>query len=182
MSLIQIHGADRFQPLIRDRLANATESERERWLSWLSYKHANHRAWVIFENGNDITLLRRVLKDGYKHCWILLWDGRQWITVDSLSSHIEVMTYNDIMDGLDLPMWLKDRYTAVVEIPLRRDGEKELYIRWLSCVEIAKHYLGIKAFGVITPYQLYKHLLRNGGKHARDAAMEDGKAEPAAAG
>ena len=156
------------------------EQEKAHWDSFVHFTQARHRAFVVFEDNNGIAALRYILKPKYRHCWILLWDGARWISMDPMANHIEVMTYNEIMDKMDLPAWLADRYTAVIEMPLRRDGEKELFFRWLSCVEIVKHYLGIKAFWVWTPYQLYNHLMRHGGKDARVTGMENRQAEPAA--
>jgi hypothetical protein len=39
-------------------------------------------------------------------------------------------------------------------------------VRPITCVEIVKRLLGVRAPGVITPHQLHRHLLRGGPRRA----------------
>ena len=116
------------------------------------------RALLVFSGRTGVPWLRW-LRPGFRHCFVALDDGREWLTVDPLLHRLEVRA-----SGLPRDFDLADAYRrmdlAVLEIvpaavPLRRAP-----FGLFTCVETAKRLLGIRARTVLTPWQLYRHLLR----------------------
>ena len=50
---------------------------------------AEPRAWVVFCGDADLWWLR-LLRPGFRHCFVALNDGTHWITMDPLSPHLEI--------------------------------------------------------------------------------------------
>ena len=59
-------------------------------------------AWVIFSGQTDLLWLK-ILKEGYRHCYVLLNDGKHWITIDPLSNYLDV-TVHDLAAEKMVPM------------------------------------------------------------------------------
>ena len=113
------------------------------------------KAWVVFSGQADLPWLK-ILKDGYRHCYVLLNDGMHWITIDPLSNTMEV-TVHDLPLNFDLPLWMKNNGHLIVPANIHHH---ETQAPWMlfSCVEVVKRVLGIHRRFIITPWQLYKHL------------------------
>lgn len=114
------------------------------------------RAWVIFSGHTDIRWLR-FLRPGFRHCFVLMNDGRHWITLDPLSHHTEISVHH-VPPTFDLPGWLTSRGQRVVMA--RPDYTHRKAAPWMpfTCVEAVKRVLGIHKRGIWTPWQLYQHL------------------------
>lgn len=96
----------------------------------------------------------KLLKDGYKHVFAIKFDGLFWIKLDLTLgwTDYDVLAYDykdtieDIVNGRKtqfVDVWRKPRY-------------RSLFAPW-TCVEMMKSLLGIRAWWVFTPYQLYKY-------------------------
>lgn len=118
------------------------------------------RAWVIYSGKADLFYLR-ALKQGFRHCSILLNNGKQWITIDPLSNYTDVAVH-EVPLGFDLPQWMRDRGHVVQNAPVKTP-EKKGPTMPMTCVEVVKKHLGMHARWVLTPYQLYKHLEKQNG-------------------
>lgn len=116
------------------------------------------RAWVIFSNNTDLPWLK-VLKQGFRHCSVLINDGTHWVTFDPMSNYTDVVVHN-MPANFDLPQWLTDRGHHVVPAQIERP---DVPAPWtvLTCVEAVKRVLGIHHFFIFTPWQLYKYLLQD---------------------
>lgn len=113
------------------------------------------KAWVIFSAQADLAWLK-ILKPGFRHCAVLLNDGRHWITIDPLSNYTDI-TVHQVPLEFDLPLWMKDRGYRIVSTQITRKtvpAPLALY----SCVEAVKRVLGIHKRLIITPWQLYRYL------------------------
>lgn len=113
------------------------------------------KAWVIFSGQSDLPCLR-YLKRGFRHCFLILNDGKHWIAVDPLASTIEV-TIPEAPIDFDLPRWLQTQGYTVQRAPINRNT-KPAPITIFSCVESIKRILGIRKRRIITPWQLHQHL------------------------
>ena len=119
-------------------------------------------AWVVFSGQADLPWLK-ILKPGFRHCAVLMNDGRSWITVDPLSNYTDV-TVHQVPLEFDLPLWMKDRGHIVVKAPVQREmcpAPFSLY----SCVEAVKRVLGIHKRLIFTPWQLYRYLRKIQTQH-----------------
>ena len=114
------------------------------------------RLWVVFTDQTDLWWLK-ILPKGFRHCFVLIHDGRNWITVDPLSSRMEIVV-QDVPQDFDLPAWLKSEGHIVLRARKMEREAKPAPMMPFSCVETVKRILGIHARGVITPWQLYQHL------------------------
>jgi hypothetical protein len=114
-------------------------------------------AWVVFSGQTDISWLR-FLKPGFRHCYVLLNDGERWTSIDPLSHVTEVSVHHHVPADFDLPGWLELRGNRVLKAPMRRDITRAAPFMLFTCVEAVKRVIGVHSRGIVTPWQLYRHL------------------------
>lgn len=114
----------------------------------------------MFEDRASVPFLRW-LRPGFRHCFCLVRRPVGWIVCDPLKSSLtlEVIACYQETDLLDHYSRLQMTALAgnAVEPPLGFG-----LLRPLTCVEVVKRVLGLRAPGVWTPYQLYRALHRLG--------------------
>lgn len=120
--------------------------------------HNALNAWVIFSGETDLPWLR-ILKPGFRHCFVLMHDGKHWISVDPLANHTEV-TVHHVPGDFDLPRWLADRGQRVVPAQVCRTRMRLAPVGLFTCVEAVKRVLGLHDGLIVTPWQLFKKLSR----------------------
>lgn len=110
---------------------------------------------VFHNHGNH--WMAPVLKKGFKHVFAVIDDGLGfYIMVDGRDGvpAVEVVTGTD----RDLKAFYEAKGYTVVEVP---EGNPTRWPFVLSnCVGMAKTVLGVRAFGVLTPRQLYRRLTK----------------------
>jgi hypothetical protein len=130
------------------------------------------QAWVAFCGRADLAWLR-LLKPGFRHCFVVLNDGRHWITLDPLACFTEVEV-QPVPADFDLPGWYRARGLTVVRAVVRRSVRRPVAWAPFTCVEAVKRVLGIREPRVLTPWQLYRHL------HRPETARTDRRRRPGA--
>lgn len=115
------------------------------------------RALVVFSGRTDLLWLR-LLRSGFRHCFVALNDGRHWVTLDPLSTRIEV-TVQPVAADFDLAGWYRAQGLTVVETRPRAPAGPAPLAIW-TCVEAVKRTIGLRDRRVLTPWQLYKRLTR----------------------
>ncbi|MGB4057447.1 MAG: hypothetical protein WBK77_05130 [Alphaproteobacteria bacterium] len=115
------------------------------------------KAWVVFSGHAELPWLK-ILRPGFRHCFALLNDGERWITVDPLSNYTDINVH-DFPSGFDLPSWIGERGLIVIRAHIRRTADPAPWMPY-SCVEAVKRILGLHARLILTPWQLYRHLLK----------------------
>ncbi len=115
-------------------------------------------AWVVFSGKTDLPWLR-LLRPGFRHCFVLINDGTHWVSIDPLSHYTDVLVHH-VPAEFDLPGWLEQRGHSVMKAPLRRNLKRPAPFGFLSCVGSAKRVLGIHERNILTPWQLYRYLHR----------------------
>jgi hypothetical protein len=121
------------------------------------------RALVVFSGRADLWWLR-LLRPGFRHCFVLLELGGAWVCVNPLAHRTSVEIW-PISAATDLPAWLREQegLTVVetfVHIPPRRACPAGIF----SCVGAVKRILGLHCRWVLTPGQLFDHLTESGKK------------------
>jgi len=111
--------------------------------------------WVIFPKKSDLWWLR-FLKKGYRHCFLILNDGDNWITYDPMSTFTEIIMHK-FPRCFNLPRWFDNRGDKVVPAKIIRQTNIAPFGMYF-CVEGVKRILGIQKFWILTPYQLYKYI------------------------
>lgn len=113
------------------------------------------RAWVVFSGHADLPWLK-ILRPGFRHCYLILNDGKRWITYDPLSSYTDIAVH-DLPVEFNLPLWMVQNGTIIVPAKIAII-EKQAPWMVFTCVEAVKRVLGIHNRFIITPWQLYRHL------------------------
>jgi hypothetical protein len=122
-------------------------------------EHKNPSAvWVVFTGQTDLPWLK-ILKPGFRHCYVLMNDGERWLSIDPLSHYMDVTVHHTLPPSFDLPLWLEERGHKVVKAPTARI-KKEAPWMFFTCVEAVKRVLGLHERFIFTPWQLYKHLTK----------------------
>lgn len=122
---------------------------------------SNHqKAWVVFSGQTEIAWLR-VLRPGFRHCYVLLNDGDVWTSIDPLSPYTDVVVHHCVDVDFDLPGWLKSRGYCVIPALINREHARPAPWMMFTCVEAVKRILGIHNRFIVTPWQLYRHLSKS---------------------
>ena len=92
------------------------------------------------------------MKKGFRHCFVCIECGDDYIAVQGLQSHTDIKIVENIEEiaGKDA----KILYFSS-EFP---DNEYRGGLCYFSCVEVVKAHMGIKRVWTLTPYQLYKYM------------------------
>ncbi len=114
------------------------------------------KAFVVFVGQADFPWLRW-LRPGFRHCFVILHERGQWISIDPLLNHMEVQVH-DVPDDFDMAGWLQDRGHQVVEATICRSNERPAPFMLFTCVEAVKRVIGLHDRRVMTPWQLYRRL------------------------
>lgn len=121
-------------------------------------------ALVIFTDQTDLPWLR-ILKRGFRHCFLAIFQGSHWLIYDPLVHRTEIIAL-DLPMHFDLANWYREHGLCVVPTvlsttPVSRTSLlpwAQFPLRPFTCVEAVKRVLGIKAAKIFTPWQLYRHL------------------------
>ncbi len=117
------------------------------------------RAWVVFCDNTELAWLR-LLRPGFRHCFVVLHDGSHWIAIDPLAPLLEV-TVPPVTADFDLPGWFAANGHTVAPATVRTGLRKPAPWGPFTCVETCKRLLGLHDQFVLTPWQLYRHLVRH---------------------
>lgn len=124
-------------------------------------KADSRQAFVAFSEKTTLPLLRVLLPRGFRHCCVVINDGKSWVSLEPLAGHSEIIVH-DVPADFDLPRHLREEGLVVVPAVLRRDSKakKPRGLALFTCVESVKRVIGLREFFVLTPTQLYNHLLK----------------------
>ena len=113
------------------------------------------KAWVVFSGQTDLPWLK-ILKPGFRHCYVILHDGRHWITVDPLSNYMDINIHHFPRD-FDFPLWMQSRGHLMISADIEHKDRQAPWMMF-TCVEAVKRVIGLHNRMIITPWQLYCHL------------------------
>ncbi|MGZ8409435.1 MAG: hypothetical protein ACXWVS_05855 [Hyphomicrobium sp.] len=115
-------------------------------------------ALVVFSGDTSVHCLR-VLRAGFRHCFVAVCRNDHWIICDPLCHRIDLLVITKSMVA-DLGQWYRHHGLSVIETSVRAAPLRVAPVRPLTCVEAVKRVLGIHARSVNTPWQLYRYLSR----------------------
>lgn len=113
-------------------------------------------ALLVFCHETEIAWLRW-LKPGFRHVFVALPVAGGWITLDPLSTRLEV-AFHPLPADTDLAAWFRARGHCVLAVPVLPPLPAQAMLAPFTCVTVAKRVLGVRAPLVQTPWQLYRHL------------------------
>lgn len=114
------------------------------------------QALVVFSGQADLWWLR-LLKPGFRHCFVALSGPAGWVVVDPLSHRTCVAQIPDTQE-FDLSHWYRQHGLTVVPAKVFSPPKRAAPVRAYSCVESVKRILGIQAGWVLTPWQLFRYV------------------------
>jgi hypothetical protein len=118
------------------------------------------RALVVFSGRADLAWLR-LLRPGFRHCFVALGATGGWVCVNPLA-HRTVVSVLPVEAGFDLAGWYRGRGLTVVETRIACPPRRQAPWRPYSCVEAVKRILGLRAPWVLTPWQLFRKIRDEG--------------------
>ena len=100
----------------------------------------------------------RLLKPGFNHVYAMRWDGFNWLIVNPRSDFLSVEVSTICDHNLrDLAIGEATATVGVLcEIPKGRLRSR-FFAGPVTCVEVVKSLLGIRAWFLFTPWQLYNY-------------------------
>lgn len=114
------------------------------------------RALVMFCDQAEIWWLR-LLRPGFRHCFVAVAAADGWVVVDPLS-HCTAVNVIPTRADVDLAAHYRAHGLTVVEAMRQAAPRRLAPLRPYTCVEAVKRILGIHARTVLTPWQLFAHL------------------------
>ncbi len=115
-------------------------------------------AWIVFSNETDIRMLK-LFREGFRHCFMMMLQNDRWILIDPRSNKTDVHLLPH-PKSFNFPRYYAQQGKTVLKIPTLSVPSKILSPFPVSCVETLKRMIGLHAWWVMTPYQLYKKLLK----------------------
>lgn len=114
-------------------------------------------ALVVFTGTTCIRWLKP-LRTGFRHCFVVVFQGDTAIICDPLSNRM-ILGCVQPATPASVAKWYCERGFTVVVTELSEAPPSADLLRPLTCVEAVKRVLAIRAPFVLTPWQLYRHLL-----------------------
>lgn len=107
-------------------------------------------AYVAF-GGNVTHWWTRFLKKGFYHCLLILGNGYDWYIIDPVMHFTDfiIVKTNCIEEIFHQKGYKTIKTEAVIPTHVK------FFLRPYTCVETVKHFLGIQAPFIWTPYQLF---------------------------
>jgi len=122
------------------------------------FKYKDCNKWpfiyVVFSNGSNLFWLK-LLKRGFRHCFVILGNGENWIAIEATLSR----TYINLITDQNYPDFLRKRGFTVIRSKIYPYFVSKMpKFAIFSCVELVKSVLGINSSKLQTPYSLYRFL------------------------
>lgn len=115
-------------------------------------------AFVAFTGRTDLWWLR-LLKPGFRHCCLVLHDGTRWLLYDPMA-HATALQSLEVPPGETPAEPLLAEGYVVVPARVRQAPLRPAPLAPFTCVEAVKRALGVHARGIVTPWALYRHLVK----------------------
>lgn len=113
-------------------------------------------ATVVFSGRADLPWLR-LLKPGFRHCFLVIRHAECWVMYEPLSNRTEISVIPKVTD-FDLIAWLRQMEFTVLPAEIHAPMSKPAPWNLYTCVEAVKRVLGIRHRGIFTPWRLYVFL------------------------
>lgn len=122
-------------------------------------------ALVAFTGHTELRLLR-LLKPGFRHCFLALPDRGQWLLYDPMA-HATALQGLPLAPGVcAFDALLAEGYT-VVPARVRTAPRRPAPPAPFTCVEAVKRALGIHARWIVTPWHLFRYLTTDVTKYEK---------------
>lgn len=130
------------------------------------------RAVVVFD-GAAFSLPYRLLRPGFRHCWVVLDEARGWTVLEARAGGLDIRALAG--SDFDIAAFYRRQGYIVAEacVVRRGEGDRASTLRnfghfgfpLMTCVEVVKRVLGVHPPLIVTPWQLYRYLEKNNATH-----------------
>lgn len=130
-------------------------------------------AYVIFMGSEGRPFWRIFTRRGWRHCAVIvpayypdysLGSDVFSMLINPLSTHVEIDLFTTHPEAFCLKT-LEEGATMAIKVPVDHNPKRDYVPRgFLTCVSLVKAVLGLRAFSIITPEQLARRLILNGGQ------------------
>ena len=120
-------------------------------------------AVVVFSDRSDLAWLR-LLRPGFRHCFVVLRRSHGWLAVEALSNATVVSELPDAAAGEIAEAYRRAGHRSAI---VRCHDHHRAPLPWapFTCVESVKRLIGMRAPGIMTPYQLWERIILEIGKN-----------------
>lgn len=129
------------------------------------------RTFIVFNDGAEPRWWNRWCKKGFKHCFILYYDGMFWYKIERLYggiefrlvSHLNGWVFEQCQNISRYYNSLENHTVLEVDCDIMREqcGDKmrcKFPLVLNTCTEFVKDWVALRSYWVLTPYQLYNKL------------------------
>jgi hypothetical protein len=120
---------------------------------------SGRRAIVVFVDHADCPWLR-LLARGFRHCFVLVRDGRDWLLCDPLKDRMLLARIAAPPDFDLAAHYAAQGHRVLAGVAGHEQGRRMPAVSPLTCVAVVKRVLGVRAPWILTPRQLHRHLMR----------------------
>ncbi len=111
--------------------------------------------YVGFSGETTVRILR-LLKPGFRHCFLFFGDENYTFVVDPILNRIDL---SFLPLGIENTLqFFKANGIKIIYVPKRFEMSKGFSLGIFTCVEVVKRILGISKISIVTPFRLYKFL------------------------
>ncbi len=114
------------------------------------------RALVVFSGETTIPWLR-LLRPGFRHCFLVWCDGRRWLTYDPMAHGTHIAAH-DLAPAFDMAAWYRAKGLRVAAVRPYAPPHRPAPLAPFTCVEAVKRALGLHCRRIVTPWQLWRAL------------------------
>lgn len=117
---------------------------------------------VVFSKDSNSPIWKRICPGEYKHVSLLRYSARAdtWLYIDLNFGGVDVIVGPGDTEAIEaITTAIGD--ADILTFPVERTAPVVIRAMF-NCVQFVKHALGVRAITVLTPDQLYRHLLKNG--------------------
>lgn len=141
------------------------------------YSDEGRQYWVLCTNTTVRHWWDRFLREGYRHCSLLIWEGVVWLHIEPTLDRTRVAIIEHY-EPTSPAEWVEDPGARLFRAkPEGRRGRMRALsvLRPFTCVEEVKALLGIRAWWIFTPWQLAQHLRRRNGTWSQEAETDSSR-------
>ena len=116
--------------------------------------------FIIFTQSKCKSWIMKFIKKDFSHVFAMKKSpgGQFWIVIDAIHSYLDCDIV--LVEKYPHPRLYVDTEAVILPVKAKIGTESRWSFCVFNCVEVVKALLGVKAFWVWTPWQLYKYLIK----------------------
>lgn len=115
--------------------------------------------WIVFSGDTDLKRLK-ILKRGFRHCFMIMQQDGRWVLIDPRSNKIDIAILPH-PTHFNFPRYFSEQGKTVLKVPMNINTPGKVAPTLpMTCVDTMKRLIGLHSRWVLTPYQLYRALTK----------------------